>query len=142
MNFCLTFLKQLSLNHCRNEWLKLLERSHNRYCYCFIVKCLEKSLYTLRDIWKMRLLSSEKYLFQWQYAASVWNTVVFPVDIFWSNLLIMFLLIPFGWNSWVWNFFSSITKQPFRFCCFWTLLIFNAYFLQMCPHKQICRFWL
>ena len=36
------------------------------------------------------------------------HSVVFPVDLFWSNLHLMFLLIPFSWNSQVWSCFSSI----------------------------------
>ena len=36
------------------------------------------------------------------------HSIVFPVDLFWSNLHLIFLHIPFSWNSWVWSFFSSI----------------------------------
>ena len=36
------------------------------------------------------------------------HSVVFPVNLFWSNLHPMFLLLCFSWNSHVWSFFSSI----------------------------------
>ena len=36
------------------------------------------------------------------------HSVVFPVDLFWSNLHLIFPPIPFSWNSRVWSFFSSI----------------------------------
>ena len=36
------------------------------------------------------------------------HSVVFPVDLFWSNLHLMFPPIPSSWNSRVWSFFLSI----------------------------------
>ena len=50
-----------------------------------------------------------RYLFQWQYGASVWDTqvMVFPVNLFRSKLHVMFPPLLFRWNSQVWSFFSS-----------------------------------
>ena len=81
----------------------------------------------------MHLLSFEKISFSMEICCKhLEHSIVFPVGLFWSNLHLMFLPIPSNWNFQVWSFFSSMTKQPFSFCSFWTLLIFNAYFPQEC----------
>ena len=36
------------------------------------------------------------------------HSVAFPVELFWSNLYLMFPQIPFSWNSWVWSFLSPV----------------------------------
>ena len=67
------------------------------------------NLICFRDIWKMHLLSSEKISFSMAICRKcLEHSVVFPVDLFWSNLHLMFPPIPFSWNSRVWSFFSSI----------------------------------
>ena len=67
------------------------------------------NLIYFRDIWKMHLLSSDKISF----SMAIWSkclehSVVFPVNLFWSNLHLIFPPLPFSWNSQVWSFFSSI----------------------------------
>ena len=58
-----------------------------------------------RDIWKIHLLCSEKISFLMAICRKcLEHFLVFPVDLFWSNLRIMFPPIPFSWNSQVWNF--------------------------------------
>ena len=69
------------------------------------------NLIYFRDIWKMHLLSSDKKL--WSFSMAIWRKclelpIVFPVNLFWSNLHLMLLPLPFSWNSRVWSFFSSI----------------------------------
>ena len=67
------------------------------------------NLIYLRDIWKMHLLSYEKIYFSMAICCRCFkHSVVFPVDLFWSNLHLMLLPIPFSWTSRVWSFFSSI----------------------------------
>ena len=61
------------------------------------------------DIWKMHPLNSEKIYFSMVICCKcLEHSVVFPVDLFWSNLHLTFPLIPFSWNSRVWSFFSFI----------------------------------
>ena len=82
------------------------------------------NLIYFRDTWKMHLLGSGKISF----SMAIWrkcleHSVVFPVNLFWRNLHLMFLLLPFSWNSRVWSFFSSILGiETF----FWKVLKFFA----------------
>ena len=70
----------------------------------------------------MHLLSSDKISF----SMAIWrkcleHSVVFPVNLFWSNLHLMFPPLPFSWNSRVWLFFSSILGIE---AFFWKVLKF------------------
>ena len=57
----------------------------------------------------MHLLSSEKISFSTEICwKCLEHSVVFPVELFWSNLHLMFPPIPFNWNSRVCSFFWSI----------------------------------
>ena len=91
-------------------WLKILEKFllggvRNFYFGIFGIT----NLIYFRDIWKTHLLSSDRISF----SMAIWwkcleHSVVFPVNLFWSNLHLMFPPLPFSWNSRVWSFFSSI----------------------------------
>ena len=81
------------------------------------------NLIYFRDIWKLHLLSSDKISF----SMAIWckcleHSAVFPVNLFWSNLHLMFPPLPFSWNSHVWSFFSSILGIGTFF--FWKVLKF------------------
>ena len=57
-----------------------------------------EGLKNFRDIRKMHLLSSEKTSFSMVICCKcLENSVVFPVDLFWSNLHLMFLHLQ-GWS--------------------------------------------
>ena len=63
------------------------------------------NLTCLRHIWKIHPLSSEAISFSMAiHCSCLEHSAVFTVDLFWSNLHLMFLLISFTWNSWVWCF--------------------------------------
>ena len=54
------------------------------------------------------MLSSEKISSMAICRKCLEHAVVFPVDLFWSNVHLMFPPMPFSWNTCVWSFFSSI----------------------------------
>ena len=61
-----------------------------------------------RDIWKM-YLSCGKISFSIAICHKcLERSVVFPVNLFWSNLHLVFPPLPFSWNFRVWSFSSSI----------------------------------
>ena len=64
----------------------------------------------------MHLLSSDKISFSMAICCKCLEySVVFPVDIFWCNLFLMFPLLPFSWNSEVFphflNFLHSVNER-------------------------------
>ena len=73
------------------------------YCWGELIQnCIipVKKLIYFWDIWKIHLLSSEKYIFQWNCC--------FSSKPFLKQLASHASAKPFSWKSQVWSFFSSI----------------------------------
>ena len=123
--------KAQNIKTCNGMYWNYLIRIFKQYRKQSFTSCLWINWYiiyssrhvksTLMQIWKsLYIFMFENLVFlilHGMHPPPPFNgSVVFPVDLFWSNLHLMFPPIPFSWNSQLWGFFLI---HPGNWNIFW-----------------------